>query len=252
MGATEAELVEAITVLADQVCEILEAPRGLKHPRHQEHLAPATARVKAVLANYFRRQGAAILEDIRPHIEHTRAMFEEIEDRAIQEAGEWVTINGHPVLIGGDEADHAARVERAKKSAVKTDKVSQDIAERSEVVLAKALGIPKSGNNLAFDVRNDDVAIECKTLVNGKNERISMGKAALGRKLAEQRAEGLKVYTVVVDRRAEYSSRIGHGAKVGDPLTGHATYYYKEGVGSWRLGSMTKVTLSELKEIVKS
>jgi hypothetical protein len=178
-------------------------------------------------------------------------MFEEAEDRAIQEAGEWVTINGHPVLIGGDEADHAARVERAKKSAVKTDKVSQDIAERSEVVLAKALGIPKSGNNLAFDVRNDDVAIECKTLVNGKNERISMGKTALGRKLAEQRAEGLKVYTVVVDRRAEYSSRIGHGVKVGDPLTGHATYYYKEGVGSWRLGSMTKVTLSELKEIVK-
>ena len=87
MGATEAELVEAITVLADQVCEILEAPRGLKHPRHQEHLAPATARVKAVLANYFRRQGAAILEDIRPHIEHTRAMFEEIEDRAIQDGG---------------------------------------------------------------------------------------------------------------------------------------------------------------------
>ena len=237
MGATEAELVEAITVLADQVCEILEAPRGLKHPRHQEHLAPATARVKAVLANYFRRQGAAILEDIRPHIEHTRAMFEEIEDRAIQEAGEWVTINGHPVLIGGDAADNADRVARAKKSAVKTDKSSQDIAERSEVVLAKALGIPKSGDNLAFDVRNDEVAIEVKTLVNGKNEKITMSKTALGRKLAEQRAEGLKAYTVVVDRRS-------------GGMTGHATYYYREGLGSFRLGSMTKVSLGELKGIV--
>ena len=237
MGATEAELVEAITVLADQVCEILEAPRGLKHPRHQEHLAPATARVKAVLANYFRRQGAAILEDIRPHIEHTRAMFEEIEDRAIQEAGEWVTINGHPVLIGGDAADNADRVARAKKSAVKTDKSSQDIAERSEVVLAKALGIPKSGDNLAFDVRNDEVAIEVKPLVNGKNEKITMSKTALGRKLAEQRAEGLKAYTVVVDRRS-------------GGMTGHATYYYREGLGSFRLGSMTKVSLGELKGIV--
>jgi hypothetical protein len=237
MGATEAELVEAITVLADQVCEILEAPRGLKHPRHQEHLAPATARVKAVLANYFRRQGAAILEDIRPHIEHARAMFEEAEDRAIQEAGEWVTINGHPVLIGGDAADNADRVARAKKSAVKTDKSSQDIAERSEVVLAKALGIPKSGDNLAFDVRNDEVAIEVKTLVNGKNEKITMSKTALGRKLAEQRAEGLKAYTVVVDRRS-------------GGMTGHATYYYREGLGSFRLGSMTKVSLGELKGIV--
>ena len=237
MRATEAELIEAITVLADQVCEILEAPRGLKHPRHQEHLAPATARVKAVLAHYFRRQGAAILADIRPHIEHARAMFEEAEDRAIQEAGEWVTINGHPVLIGGDAADNAERVERAKKSAVKTDKSSQDIAERSEVVLAKALGIPKSGDNLAFDVRNDEVAIEVKTLVNGKNEKITMSKTALGRKLAEQRAEGLKAYTVVVDRRS-------------GGMTGHATYYYREGLGSFRLGSMTKVSLGELKGIV--
>ena len=237
MGATESDLIEAITVLADQVCEILEAPRGLKHPRHQEHLAPATARVKAVLAHYFRRQGAAILADIRPHIEHARAMFEEAEDRAIQEAGEWVTINGHPVLIGGDAADNAERVERAKKSAVKTDKSSQDIAERSEVVLAKALGIPKSGDNLAFDVRNDEVAIEVKTLVNGKNEKITMSKTALGRKLAEQRAEGLKAYTVVVDRRS-------------GGMTGHATYYYREGLGSFRLGSMTKVSLGELKGIV--
>jgi hypothetical protein len=251
MGTPESSVLDALIMVAEQVCAILEAERGLKHPRHQEHLVPARARIKAVLASYFQRQGKAVLAAIRPHINSVRAQFEEAEDQAIQEAGEWVTINGHPVLIGGDEADHAARVERAKKSAVKTDKVSQDIAERSEVVLAKALGIPKSGNNLAFDVRNDDVAIECKTLVNGKNERISMGKTALGRKLAEQRAEGLRVYTVVVDRRAEYSSRIGHGAKVGDPLTGHATYYYKEGVGSWRLGSMTKATLSELKEIVK-
>jgi hypothetical protein len=237
MGTTESELIEAMADLADQVCEILEAPRGLKHPRHQEHLAPATARVKAVLANYFRRQGAAILADIRPHIEHARAMFEEAEDRAIQEAGEWVTINGHPVLIGGDAADNADRVARAKKSAVKTDKSSQDIAERSEVVLAKALGIPKSGDNLAFDVRNDEVAIEVKTLVNGKNEKITMSKTALGRKLAEQRAEGLKAYTVVVDRRS-------------GGMTGHATYYYREGLGSFRLGSMTKVSLGELKGIV--
>ena len=237
MDQLEADVIEGMIIVADQIIEILEAPRGLKHPRHQEHLAPATARVKAVLAHYFRRQGAAILTEIRPHIEHARAMFEEVEDRAIQEAGEWVTINGHPVLIGGGAADNAERVERAKKSSVVCPKSTQDIADRSERVLSDALGVPRTADNSAFDLRNDEVGIEVKTLVNGKNEKITISKAALGRKLAEQRGDGLKGYTVVVDRRA-------------GGLTGKASYYVREGFGSFRLGSMTPTTLSALKELV--
>jgi hypothetical protein len=88
-------------------------------------------------------------------------------------------------------------------------------------------------------LRNDDVGIEVKTLVNGKNEKITMSKDALGRKLAEQRADGIKAYTVVVDRRA-------------GGLSGRATYYYREGLGSFRLGSMTKTTLGELRGIIRS
>ena len=240
MGATEAELVEAITVLADQVCEILEAPRGLKHPRHQEHLAPATARVKDVLANYFRRQGAAILADIRPHIEHTRAMFEEIEDRAIQEAGEWVTINGHPVLIGGDAADNAERVARAKKATVLTKKEAQRIADHSEQVLSESLGLNRTPDNSPFDLRSDEIGIEVKTMINQKNNKITMSKAAIGRKIAEQLAEDLKIYTVVADRRA-----------AGLTGGGNATYYVREGVGSFRLNQMTKISVGDLRKMVR-
>jgi hypothetical protein len=167
----------------------------------------------------------------------------------------WVTVNGNRVLIGANgeiKAGHplgggakdkvvgevSDRIRRAIESHVGTGQHEQAIADKSEEVLSKALGVPRTANNSAFDLRNDDVGIEVKTLVNGKNEKITMSKEALGRKLAEQRADGIKAFTVVVDRRA-------------GGMEGKATYYYKQGLGSFRLGSMTKTTLSELKGIVR-
>ena len=129
------------------------------------------------------------------------------------------------------------RMQRAIDSQVRTGKKEQDIAERSEKVLSEAIGVPRTGDNSAFDLRSDGHGVEVKTFITGKNEKVTMSKAALGRKIAEQRADGIKAHTVVVDRRA-------------GGMEGKATYYYKEGVGSFRLGSMTKVTLSQLKEIV--
>jgi len=161
-----------------------------------------------------------------------------VDDEPRDDHGRWTSGGGgegsekEPVNFHPSE-----RMQRAIASQVRTGKAEQDIADRSEKVLAQAIGVPRTGNNSAFDMRNDEVGIECKTLVNGKNEKITMSKAALSRKLAEQRAEGLKGYTVVVDRRA-------------GGLSGKATYYYRKGFGSFRLGSMTKVTLPELKEIV--
>jgi phosphohistidine phosphatase len=172
----------------------------------------------------------------------TRRVYEAA--RNLQESGDekWVTIHGHPVLIGDEgqlEFHPSERVKRAMESAVRTGKHEQEIADKSEKVLSDAVGIPRTADNSPFDLRNDDVGIEVKTLVNGKNEKITMSKAALGRKLAEQRADGIKAYTVVVDRRA-------------GGLSGRATYYYREGLGSFRLGSMTKTTLGELRGIIRS
>jgi SPP1 gp7 family putative phage head morphogenesis protein len=133
------------------------------------------------------------------------------------------------------------RVQRAIASKVHTGKAEQHVADESERVLSEAIGIPRTGDNSAFDVRNDEVAIECKCFTTNSNDKLTINKTALGRKLAEQRAEGLKVYTVVVDRRS--------GWKAGNPM-GHATYYVKQGVGSFHLGSMTKVTLPQLKAMV--
>ena len=153
------------------------------------------------------------------------------EDEARNSKGEWTS--------GGDEAAAQTakdRVERAKASAVRTGQHEQAIADRSEAVLSQAIGVPRTPNNSAFDLENDDVGIEVKTLVNGKNEKITMSKAALGRKIGA--LDDRRGYTVVVDRRS-------------GGLTGQATYYYREGFGSFRLGSMTKTTLTELRAVVR-
>ena len=146
----------------------------------------------------------------------------------------WVTINGSPVFIGTSEANLSDKQKRALASMNKCGKDKQDIAEKSEAKLAKALGVPRTKDNSAFDLRSDEVGVEVKTMVDGKNDKITMSKAALGRKVAEAQAEGLKTFTVVADMRRGKS----------------AIYYVSDKLGSIRLGSMRPVTLSQLREMV--
>ena len=160
----------------------------------------------------------------------------------------WVTINGNRVLIGADGkpkagnpkayggAGHSARVERARKSCVLIGTKEQAIADRTEQKLSDALGVPRTKDNSAFDLKNDDVGIEVKTLLSNSHDKITMSKTALGRKIGEAQAEGLKTFTVVADMRGRSS----------------AQYYVKNRLGSLRIGSMVKVTLSELRDMVRN
>jgi hypothetical protein len=166
--------------------------------------------------------------------------------------GEWVTMNGRHVFIAeGSTLNEALalkfepsdNVKRAIASKVLTDKKVQDVADKSEEVLSRAIGIPRTRDNSAFDLRNDDVGIECKCFTTNTRDRVSMTKTAVGRKLAEASADEIKMYTVVVDRRA--------GWKAGNAMGSHATYYYRQGVGEFHLGTMTKVSLPELRAIVR-
>lgn len=136
----------------------------------------------------------------------------------------------------GGRPKASARVERARKSCVLIRAAEQRAADRTEQKLSDALGVPRTADNSAFDLRNDDVGIEVKTLLVGAHEKITMNKTALARKVAEQRDDDLRGYTVVADMRGGRE---------------RAAYYYKEGFGSFRLGSMTKVSLSELKGIIR-
>jgi broad specificity phosphatase PhoE len=144
--------------------------------------------------------------------------------------------NGEFGSGSGTRAKASDRVERARKSAVLIGTKEQRQAEGVEAKFAKAIGVPQTKDNNAFDLRNDAVGIELKTLLSNSNDKITMNKYAIGRKVAEQRADNLKVFTVVADMRGR----------------SNAAYYVREGVGSFRLGSMTKVTLSQLKDKVRN
>lgn len=59
-----------IATAANELAALLEASvaKGLKHPRHSRHVAPARKRIKAVMAHYFDRQRKAVLAEVNPRI----------------------------------------------------------------------------------------------------------------------------------------------------------------------------------------
>lgn len=161
----------------------------------------------------------------------------ESERMVLREDGGWVTIRGHRVDLGTSEGNLSDKQKRAIAACNPARKAEQKLADHSEKMLNKALGIPRTPDNSAFDLQNDAVGIEIKTMISNKNDKITMSKAAIGRKIAEQDASDIKTYTVVADRRTGgYKS---------------ATYYVKEGFGSFQLSSMTKISISDLKTMVK-
>lgn len=74
-------LLEAMARAADALVDFLERKRGLHRKRHQDHLAPATAIVKTVMANYFRRQGEAVLRNLAPHLRARIEQFSEADKK---------------------------------------------------------------------------------------------------------------------------------------------------------------------------
>lgn len=71
------DFLDDVTNSCYMVEKILESKRGLKHERHQEHLAPAIAIVRTVMQKYFARQQDAILIAILPHLRSHVEQFNE-------------------------------------------------------------------------------------------------------------------------------------------------------------------------------
>jgi hypothetical protein len=132
-----------------------------------------------------------------------------------------------------------SRSEIAKAAAKPADAARQAAADQMEIKLSRYLGIPRTegtlGTNAPFDLQNDKVGVEIKTIFDNANDKITMKRDALDRKNAAIEAYGLqKAYTVVADTR---------GSK--------PQYSYREGLGSFRLSSLTPArTLADLKQAI--
>jgi hypothetical protein len=100
------------------------------------------------------------------------------------------------------------------------------LALDTEVALAKALGGRVTPHNHAVDIVVDDLCmgVEVKTIQSAHADRVCMNRLACKLKRDYARANGLLLITVVVDYRFDAVS-----------------YYVRDAVGGFRLGSMQKM-----------
>ena len=154
--------------------------------------------------------------------------------------GVWRTVRGRKVFIREGETPTeavkraiATRTERSLQSHIPATKERQLKAAQYEETVAKLIGGKNLEDHEPFDVIKGQHAVEVKTLVSGKNSKVTMHPESLTRKTNFLRKEKMTGHTVVIDARGD-----------------KPVYHYKAGVGSFRLSSMQQVKAVELKGLI--
>lgn len=130
------------------------------------------------------------------------------------------------------------KVKRATKTHKPSTSVKQRIALANEKKLAKGLkikGTKHQPDNEAFDVvigskGKPKHCIEVKSIIDNKNDKITMHKDSLSRKVKEARRHKARMHTVVFDTRSN-------------------KMYYANRCGSFRLSSESLTEVKSFKEI---
>ena len=142
--------------------------------------------------------------------------------------------------------------EIAKASAVRVDSEIQRYAEdRNESQLAKKLGGKALDDNepadVTLEIGGKTHGIEVKTMVVGKNDKITMKRDAQERKAKWERKNKAKMHTVVIDDREVFNAN-----GPGKHDESKRKILYRRGYGSFRTGGMHEVTggTSELKSLM--
>lgn len=159
--------------------------------------------------------------------EELRAAFDPSQPR--DEGGKWV---GSGSSLG--KMDRAAR---AKATHVPSTRSSQQAAFKSERLIARVVGGEDTDDSQPMDVvakvGNRVIGVEVKTILAGKNDKLTMHPSSLARKEAWVRENKASGHTIAVDARGKTPA-----------------YYYRSGFGSFRLSSMQRVTLNQLRKLV--
>jgi hypothetical protein len=147
--------------------------------------------------------------------------------------GKWTSGGGG----SGKEDTAKDRAARARATFKPATREKHAIADRMEKALAHGISGKRTADNEAFDVIRGKYAIEVKTVIDAKNNKITMHPSSRNRKLDFAKSKKMEAHTVVIDRRE-----------------GKAIYYHKSGVGSYRFGSsgtMTKVSMDKLRGLFR-
>lgn len=148
-----------------------------------------------------------------------------------------------------------AKAARAKAAHKMVDKTIQRYAEEhNEPAFAKAMGGTSFPDGEAVDVvlPGDTGAvghgIELKTMVDNGNNKITMKRSAMDRKLKWERKQKAPIHTVVLDDSAVFNAN-GEGQHD----ESKRRIFYRRGVGSFRVNGMHEVKdLAELKTLMNT
>lgn len=167
-------------------------------------------------------------------VKRVLALLEKYNPYRDPETGRFVPGGGAMAPDAGGTSG-STREERAKRTHKSSTKEKQDRGEAEQERLSKQLGraAKNNGDNKAFDVVvRGKHAIEVKTVMDNDNDKITVHKSSRLRKEKRARENKWKSHMVAIDVRG-----------------GKRKYYYKKGVGSYRLSAMEKVSVAQMKDI---
>jgi hypothetical protein len=132
----------------------------------------------------------------------------------------------------------ATRTARALATHKPSTQEKQALADKSEHEIAEVIGGTRTDDNDPFDTvvktPGHMHGVEVKTLIDNTNDKITMHPDARERKIAWGRRNHAAMHTVVVDMR-----------------TSQTQYYYRRGVGSFRISAMKAVSRSEISGLIR-
>jgi len=137
--------------------------------------------------------------------------------------------HGHCLPEGSSGSKSQLATRTYKPSTVE----KQRKGEAEQLLLAKAIKGVNTDDNQPFDIIKGKNGIEVKTIQDNNNDKITVHPESRIRKEKEAKKLNLDMHTVAIDTRAR-----------------HRVYYYKAGVGAFRISSMQRVSLSQLKEML--
>ena len=143
---------------------------------------------------------------------------------------------GNPKVVAALTAPKfSEKAQRAMESRVPCKAEKQRIADEQERIISQGVGLPRTPDNAAFDLRGPKVGVEIKTMIDSKNGKVTVSGKAFARKEAEAAGPPrLKTFLVVADKR-------GGGTK----------YYIADHIGSLRVNSMTPTTIAGIRSMVR-